>query len=282
MNRIHANAIRLCWPCVVAAARCSTASAQIAVRGKTVHTMAGPPIDDGMVVIQDGKITAIGRADQIAVPQGFRVLEAAVVTPGLIDAHSTVGFSGILNQSARSGPARALRADPARAARDRRLQRPGRSDRVDSQLRRDHDSHRPRAGRADVRPDADCQDRRQHGRRRGDRRGPGRGGHAWAPAAQKTDGKSPGTRGKTMAMLRAELIKAREYQEKQAPRRGRRRKGRAARARPAPGNAGPRALRRAAADDHGRTGRRTSPARCGWPRSSTSRSGSTAPPRPTC
>ena len=50
-----------------------------------------------MVVIQDGKITAIGRADQIAVPEGFRVLEAAVVTPGLIDAHSTVGFSGIFN-----------------------------------------------------------------------------------------------------------------------------------------------------------------------------------------
>jgi imidazolonepropionase-like amidohydrolase len=34
------------------------------------------------------------------------------------------------------------------------------------------------------------------------------------PAAQKTGSKSPGTRGKTMAMLRAELIKAREYQEK--------------------------------------------------------------------
>ncbi|HTM53721.1 MAG TPA: amidohydrolase family protein [Pirellulales bacterium] len=33
-------------------------------------------------------------------------------------------------------------------------------------------------------------------------------------AAQKTGGKSPGTRGKTIAMLRAELIKAREYQEK--------------------------------------------------------------------
>src|SRR5207237_6083463 len=60
-------------------------------------TMAGTPIDDGMVVIQDGKITAIGQANQIAVPQGFRVLEAKVVTPGLIDAHSTVGFSGILN-----------------------------------------------------------------------------------------------------------------------------------------------------------------------------------------
>jgi imidazolonepropionase-like amidohydrolase len=34
------------------------------------------------------------------------------------------------------------------------------------------------------------------------------------PAAQKSGSKSPGTRGKTMAMLRAELIKAREYQDK--------------------------------------------------------------------
>ena len=51
------------------------ATAQIAVRAKTIHTMAGAPIDNGMVVIQDGKITAIGRADQIAVPQGFRVLD---------------------------------------------------------------------------------------------------------------------------------------------------------------------------------------------------------------
>ena len=72
----------------------AAASAQVAVRGKTIHTMSGPPITDGIVVIQDGKITAIGRADQIAVPKGFRMLEAAVVTPGLIDAHSTVGFSG--------------------------------------------------------------------------------------------------------------------------------------------------------------------------------------------
>ena len=39
--------------------------------GKTVHTMAGPPIENGMVVIQDGKISAIGVADQIAVPEAF-------------------------------------------------------------------------------------------------------------------------------------------------------------------------------------------------------------------
>ena len=54
---------------------------------------------DGIVVIQDGKITAIGRgrSDRRA-RRVSSVLEAAVVTPGLIDAHSTVGFSGILNK----------------------------------------------------------------------------------------------------------------------------------------------------------------------------------------
>ena len=32
------------------------ASAQVAVRGETVYTMAGAPIKDGVVVIRDGKI----------------------------------------------------------------------------------------------------------------------------------------------------------------------------------------------------------------------------------
>ena len=80
---------------VVIAVFASTANAQIAVRGETVYTMAGPPIEDGMLVVRGGKITAIGRADQIKVPDGFRVLKAKVVTPGLIDAHTTVGLSGI-------------------------------------------------------------------------------------------------------------------------------------------------------------------------------------------
>lgn len=72
-------------------------AAQVAIRGDTVYTMAGRPIKDGLVVIHKGKITAVGKADQIDVPDGFSVLTAKVVTPGLIDAHGTVGLSGILN-----------------------------------------------------------------------------------------------------------------------------------------------------------------------------------------
>jgi len=73
--------------------------AQIAVRGETVHTMAGPAIADGVVVIRDGKIAAVGPASSTPVPDGFRVLEAKVVTPGLIDGRGTIGISGYLNQA---------------------------------------------------------------------------------------------------------------------------------------------------------------------------------------
>jgi imidazolonepropionase-like amidohydrolase len=46
----------------------------------------------------DGKIQRVGPAGRVAIPAGWRVLEAAVVTPGLIDAHSVVGLAGYLNQ----------------------------------------------------------------------------------------------------------------------------------------------------------------------------------------
>jgi len=78
---------------------CSTTSAEtLVIRGTTVHTMAGSAISDGVVIIEDGQVTSVGAAASIPVPQGARVLSAAVVTPGLIDAHSVVGLTGHLNQ----------------------------------------------------------------------------------------------------------------------------------------------------------------------------------------
>ncbi len=76
----------------------SSAFAQIAVTGATVHTAAGEPLTDTVVVIEDGKISRVGPASEIEIPNGFRTLAAAVVTPGLIDAHATIGLSGYLNQ----------------------------------------------------------------------------------------------------------------------------------------------------------------------------------------
>ena len=69
----------------------------LAVRGDVVHTMAGDEILDGVVLVAGGKIVAVGAAADIAIPAGLEVRHAAVVTPGLIDAHSVVGLAGWLN-----------------------------------------------------------------------------------------------------------------------------------------------------------------------------------------
>lgn len=70
--------------------------AQIAVKGDMVYTMNGDPIENGVVLMRDGKIERVGRFD---VPNGYEVMEAAVVTPGLVDAHTVVGLAGYLNQA---------------------------------------------------------------------------------------------------------------------------------------------------------------------------------------
>ena len=71
---------------------------QVAIRGEKIYTSAGPAIADGVVIIRDGKVQQVGSASQVKVPAGYRVLQAKVVTPGLIDAHTVVGLSGYLNQ----------------------------------------------------------------------------------------------------------------------------------------------------------------------------------------
>lgn len=95
------NRIALAAVVALAASAASVcdASGQVAVFGDVIHTMAGAPIRDGVVVVTDGKITAVGPAAEVVVPDGHRRLRAKEVTPGLIDAHSVVGLAGILNQA---------------------------------------------------------------------------------------------------------------------------------------------------------------------------------------
>jgi imidazolonepropionase-like amidohydrolase len=76
-----------------------TASAQVAVKAKKIYTMSqAGVITDGVIVVTDGKIVAVGSAANVTIPDGHRIVEAAVAVPGLIDARSTVGVSGMLNQ----------------------------------------------------------------------------------------------------------------------------------------------------------------------------------------
>lgn len=77
------------------------ALAQVAITGDVVYTMTGGTnnkIENGVVIITDGKIAAVGPAASTQIPEGYKVLHGAVVTPGLIDARGTVGVSGIFNQ----------------------------------------------------------------------------------------------------------------------------------------------------------------------------------------
>lgn len=72
--------------------------AQTAVKGETVWTMAGEPIKNGVVLVKDGKIEAIGKEIEVQIPANYKVVSAKVVTPGLIDAHTVIGLAGYLNQ----------------------------------------------------------------------------------------------------------------------------------------------------------------------------------------
>jgi imidazolonepropionase-like amidohydrolase len=71
----------------------AAATAQtIAITGGTVHTVAGPAIEGGTVVIEDGLIVAVG--PDIQVPAGAERIDATgkVVTPGLIDLGTSIGL----------------------------------------------------------------------------------------------------------------------------------------------------------------------------------------------
>lgn len=71
-------------------------SQPVVLRGATVHTVTQGVIENGTIVMQAGKITAIGGAD-VAAPQGAKVVDVTGkhVYPGLIDAYSTVGITEI-------------------------------------------------------------------------------------------------------------------------------------------------------------------------------------------
>ncbi len=85
---------------ILALALTAISHGQIAVKADLLFTMTGDlkPIKDGVVLCgKNGKIRAVGPASQIKIPKGYQTLTAKVVTPGIIDAHATVGLSGILN-----------------------------------------------------------------------------------------------------------------------------------------------------------------------------------------
>ena len=61
--------------------------------GATVHPVDQPPIPDGILIVRDDEITAVGPRAGVSVPDGAIVhqLDGLHVIPGLIDLHSHVG-----------------------------------------------------------------------------------------------------------------------------------------------------------------------------------------------
>ncbi|MFN3242543.1 MAG: amidohydrolase family protein [Planctomycetota bacterium] len=180
---------------------------RFAVRAETLYTMAGKPIENGVVIVRDGKIEAVGKVD---VPEGLEVVRAKVVTPGLIDAHATVGLTGVLNvphdqdQLEKSSPMQPeLRALDAYHPRDPLVEwvrglgvttmhtghGPGALISGQTMVVKTHG----RSVDADVvRPLAMV-------------------AVTLADSGRSRDGKAPGTRAKSVAMLREKLLEAKAY-----------------------------------------------------------------------
>ena len=87
-------ALAACMLLVLLAAPSAAAQQRpIAIRGGTVITLTGDPIPNGIVVMQGGKITAVGAG--VSIPSGAEIVDASgkYVMPGLVDAMASIGFS---------------------------------------------------------------------------------------------------------------------------------------------------------------------------------------------
>jgi imidazolonepropionase-like amidohydrolase len=70
---------------------------KVVILAGRIHTAAGPPVERGAVVVENGKVAAVLKAGDLKIPADAVVLTAAEVTPGLIDPYTTAGLSGAYN-----------------------------------------------------------------------------------------------------------------------------------------------------------------------------------------
>ena len=74
----------------------------VAFVGARLLPVSNQPIDDGTLLVRDGKIIAIGKREEIEVPSGFEVRDCTgkTILPGLVCTHSHVGQPAGADRSA--------------------------------------------------------------------------------------------------------------------------------------------------------------------------------------
>lgn len=96
MRRMTSMTIRATTACAVLAIGAGSLPAQtIAITGARVYPVSSSPIENGTVLIRDGKIVAVGAG--ITIPPDARRIDAAGkwVTPGLVNAATQLGLSEV-------------------------------------------------------------------------------------------------------------------------------------------------------------------------------------------
>jgi imidazolonepropionase-like amidohydrolase len=78
---------------LVAAASVGAQEKPVAFTGAQVIPITGEPLAHGVLVVQHGKILAVGAVGQVAIPADATVVDATgkVLMPGIVDSHSHVG-----------------------------------------------------------------------------------------------------------------------------------------------------------------------------------------------
>ena len=81
---------------LLAAAPALAQDKPVAFTGATIIPIAGEPIENGTLVVLEGKILAVGAADDVDIPDDAQRIDAAgkTIMPGLVDTHSHVGGPG--------------------------------------------------------------------------------------------------------------------------------------------------------------------------------------------
>jgi len=85
---------------------CTAYAEPHAFTGATIHTVSGEPIENGVLLIDRGRIQAVGSADNVRIPDNATVTDVSgkVILPGLVDTHSHVGGASGGDQSSAMHP----------------------------------------------------------------------------------------------------------------------------------------------------------------------------------